>query len=38
MADPGASLLTADCLAVIGKAASEFRRMLVFAVAPKDET
>ncbi len=37
MADPGSTLLAADCLAVIGKAASEFRRMLVFAVNPEDD-
>lgn len=35
--DPGSSLLTADCLLASGKAGTEYKRMILFAVLPKQD-
>lgn len=34
--DPGSTLLTTDCLLVSGKAGTEYKRMILFAVSPKE--
>lgn len=35
--DPGSSLLTIDCLVVTGKSGTEYKRMILFAVQPKQD-